>query len=404
MTLLRAIPRLLLTLTVLAAIAAMIYMARNYTASQIDAYEREGPGSGLVRNIDAPWRSFNPDNLENQILTFYLNLNRDTLESPLDPAGEPLPFEVALGETGLSVSERLQDIDLIGDASLFRLYMRLNKIDQRLEAGRFSISPAMNMPEIAEALQSARGEDVLVRIPEGARAEEVARILDDAGVIDAAGFIAAVRTGDTALLGLPDYELLGDKPPGVSFEGYLFPDTYRLPVNATASDVLRSMFANLENRMDDTLRAQIASGGLTMHQVLTLASIVEREAVLADERPLIASTYRNRLTDTCAGQVAGYLQADPTAQYAIGYDSELDTWWPTVETVEEYLAFNSPYNTYLYPGLPPGPIAGPSLASVEAVVFPADTVYCYFVASSGGAHVFATTGSEHEINIQTYQR
>ena len=357
-----------------------------------------------MRNTTAPWRNLNPDNLETQALEFYLNLNRQSIDSPVAPDASPVPFHVELGETGYSISERLQELGLIRDASLFRLYLRLNGLEHKLEAGDFTLSAAMTVPEIADALQSALSEDVVVRIPEGWRAEEIALLLEEQGVVSAADFMAAVRTGDTALLGLPDYPLLADKPPGVSFEGYLFPDTYRLPVGARASDVLRVMFETLELRVDDAMRAQIAASGLTFHQALTLASIIERETALADERPLIASTYRNRLGEICANEVAGYLGADPTAQYAMGYNAEQDTWWPTVETVEEYLEINSPYNTYLYPGLPPGPIASPGLASIEAAINPADPLYCYFVASSGGAHVFAQTGAEHQFNVQSYQR
>ena len=403
MSIFRSFSRLLLFLGTIAAIVIVAWLANRWTHTQATAYQREGTGSGLVRNVDAPWRNLNPDNLENQALQFYLNLNRQSIDAPVNPEGESVPFHVALGETGFSISERLQDLGLIRNASLFRLYMRLNNLDQKLEAGDFILSPAMSVPEIADALQSARAEDVLVRIPEGKRAEEIAHLLEDEGIVSAADFLAAVRTGDLALLDLSDYPLLRDKPPGLSFEGYLFPDTYRLPINATPSIVLQTMFETLEARVSDTLRADIAARGLTFHQALTLASIVERETALADERPLIASTYLNRLGETCANEVFGYLAADPTAQYAMGFDPDQQTWWPTVPNVEDYLQINSPYNTYLYPGLPPGPIDSPGLASIEAVAQPADTAYCYFVASSGGAHVFAQTGAEHELNVRTFQ-
>lgn len=401
---LRFLPRAVFFLTVVVALGLIGRTAAEWTRDQVTAYEREGAEAGLVRFVDAPWRTLRPDNLETQVLQFYLNLRRNDIERPVDPNGTPVAFHVDFGETGFEISERLENLGLIRDAALFRLYMRLNGIDQQLEAGDFLLSPAMTMPEIAEALQSARAEDILVRIPEGRRAEEVAQILEENGVVGAAEFLASVRTGDLALLGLPDYPLLRDKPAGLSFEGYLFPDTYRFPVAATSAQVLRIFFDNLEARVNDNLRQQIAASGMTFHQVLTLASIVEREAALAAERPLIASTYRNRLGEKCARETFGYLQADPTAQYAMGYSIEQQTWWPTVEKVEDYQQFNSPYNTYLYPGLPPGPIAGPSLASIEAVVNPADTNYCYFVASSGGAHVFAETGAEHQLNVQTYGR
>lgn len=404
MTILRTIPRLFIFVVAIAAVGAVAWLANEYTQVQSQAFVSEGSTSGLVRNLDAPWRTLNPDNIENQALQFYLSINRESIEQPVDLNGENVRFHVDFGETGFGISERLQDLGLIRDASIFRLYMRLNGIEQSLEAGDFVLSPAMSAPEIAEALQSAQREDILVRIPEGRRAEEIARLLDDEGVLDAAEFLAAVRTGDLSLLSLPEYELLVDKPPGVSFEGYLYPETYRFPVNASPSDVLRIMFDTLELRVGEEMRQQLAAGGLTFHQVLTLASIIEREAALADERPIIASTYRNRLGETCADEVFGLLAADPTAQYAMGFDAEKDSWWPTVETVEEYLEINSPYNTYLYAGLPPGPIDSPSLASIQAALYPASTTYCYFVASSGGAHVFSESGAQHQLNVETYQR
>lgn len=403
MNLIRYFMRFLIFVAVLLVIAATAWLARGWTQAQAQAYQEEGSGSKLVRYVDAPWRTLNPDTIEEQVLSFYLNLNRAALEQPTDPAGQPVPFHVDLGETAYSISERLQDLGLIRSASIFRLYMRLNGIDLKLEAGDFQLSPAMTAIDIAETLQNARGEDVLVRIPEGRRAEEIARLLEDEGIVSAADFLAAVRTGDTVLLGLGDYPLLQDKPAGLSFEGYLFPDTYRLPVQATPSDILRIMFDNLEEKVTEEMRAQMAASGRNFHQVLTLASIVEREAALPEERPLIASTYINRLGETCANEVFGYLAADPTAQYAMGYDPQQETWWPTVPDVKDYLEINSPYNTYLYPGLPPGPIDSPGLASIEAAIYPASTEYCYFVASSGGAHVFAKTGAEHQLNVQSYQ-
>lgn len=399
----KTFPRFLLFTGVIASLIVIGVVARAWTLSQSVAYLQEGPESGLVRHANATWKTLNPDNFETQALQFYLNMNHDAIYTPVDPEGKPVKFHISLGETGRSVSERLQNRGLIHDASLFRLYLRLNNLEQKLEAGDFILSPAMNAPQIAEALQQARREDLLVRIPEGRRAEEIAQVLEEAGVIDAADFLAAVRTGDPDLLGLDDYPLLQDKPPGASFEGYLFPDTYRFPVGASPADILGQMFGNLEDKIEQKDRDQIAASGRTFYQTLILGSIVEREAARDDERPIIASTYLNRLGPTCEKEVFGYLAADPTVQYAMGYDPEQKTWWPIVPSVEDYLKVNSPYNTYLYPGLPPGPIANPGLASIKAAIYPAQTTYCYFVASGDGGHVFSETGAQHELNVQTNQ-
>jgi UPF0755 protein len=140
-----------------------------------------------------------------------------------------------------------------------------------------------------------------------------------------------------------------------------------------------------------------AAQGLTFYQVLTTASIVEREAVVPDERPTIASVYLNRI------QQEMYLQADPTVQYAMGYQPDSGQWWKTPVTLEEYQNVNSPYNTYLNPGLPPGPICSPGAKSIDAVLQPAQTSYLFFVARGDGSHVFAETYEEHERNVEVFQ-
>jgi len=137
--------------------------------------------------------------------------------------------------------------------------------------------------------------------------------------------------------------------------------------------------------------------GLTLYDVLTLASIVEREAVVPEERPLIATVYLNRV------QQGMYLNADPTVQYAMGYQPETGQWWKTPVTLEEYENVNSPFNTYLYPGLPPGPIASPGASSIMAVLQPAQTSYLYFLGRGDGSHIFAETYEEHQRNLEIYQ-
>jgi UPF0755 protein len=194
-----------------------------------------------------------------------------------------------------------------------------------------------------------------------------------------------------------DHPLLADRPAGASLEGYLFPDTYRLPAQATPEDLLTRMLDNMQGRLPIGWEGMGSAQGLTFYELLTVASIVEREAVVPEERPTIASVYLNRL------QEGMYLQADPTVQYAMGYQPETGQWWKTPVTLEEYENVNSPYNTYLYPGLPPGPICSPGADSILAVLQPAQTPYLFFVARGDGSHVFAETLEEHERNIQLYQ-
>ncbi|MBI3959330.1 MAG: endolytic transglycosylase MltG, partial [Chloroflexi bacterium] len=179
------------------------------------------------------------------------------------------------------------------------------------------------------------------------------------------------------------------------------PDTYRFPVNASTPDLILAAFLNnFENRVGSD-RLIGGNSGLSGRDLINLAAIVEREAVQVDERPLIASVYVNRLNSNCVADVGGtYLQADPTVQYARGVAGN---WWWKPQTIEEYSQVVSPYNTYLNPGLPPGPIASPGLSAIEATRNPAQSVYCFFAATGeDGRHVFARTLAEHEQNLRIY--
>ncbi len=354
---------------------------------------------GLI-DPNAKEKALTPENIERKILALSLRMREDELALPAGENPRPRPFTINPGEPARFVAFRLEQEGFIRDASLFNLYLRVTGLDRRIEAGNFMLAETMTMPEIAEALQEARFEEVLVTLPEGLRAEEVAERLAEAYVLDSERFLTAVRQ-PRALDIFDEYDFLRDLPEGASLEGYLFPDTYRFPVNATTPEiVLRAFLDNFDAKVGAE-KLVGGSSGLSGHDLITLASIVEREAVQADERPLIASVYVNRLNGTCAAEVGGnYLQADPTVQYARG---TVGNWWWKPQSVEEYAQVLSPYNTYLNPGLPPGPIASPGLSAIEATRNPAQTSYCFFVATGeDGRHVFAQTLAEHERNLQIY--
>ncbi len=199
------------------------------------------------------------------------------------------------------------------------------------------------------------------------------------------------------------HPLLADRPAGQSYEGYLFPGTYYLLDNTTPTELIQLMLDSMARHLPPNYQELAQQQGLTFYEVLTVASIVEREAALDSERPLIASVYLNRLRGKGDTRL---LQADPTVQYAMGYQEAANQWWKSPVALEEYSGVDSPYNTYLYPGLPPGPIASPSLESIEAVLQPAQTDYLFFVCASpgcsGGNHVFATSYDEHLQNVAAY--
>ena len=340
-----------------------------------------------------------PEYIEAQILAWNLRLKEDQLQIPASTEPRPRPFTINLGEPARFISARLAAAGFIRDAELFNLYLRVNRLDRNIEAGSFMLAESMTMPEIAQELQQARFEEVLVTIPEGFRAEEIAERLAENFVIDGERFLTAVRQPRNLSL-FDDYDFLQRLPVAASLEGYLFPDTYRFPVNVSEPEiVLASMLENFEKRVGtDGLIG--GSSGLSDYDLITLASIVEREAVQGDERPLIASVYLNRLNGACPDVGGRYLQADPTVQYAKGTTGN---WWWKPQTIEEYAEVQSLYNTYLNPGLPPGPIASPGLLAIEATKSPSQTVYCFFVATGDdGRHAFARTLAEHERNLAIY--
>jgi UPF0755 protein len=337
-----------------------------------------------------------PSSPEDYLIGFYLQFRRGDVTRPASDDSTPITFTVEPGETATIVAARLAEMGLIADSELFRLFLRYHNLDQSLEAGNYELRRNMTMVEIAEALQHARLEEVTVSIPEGWRAEQVAELLGRENIMDGSTFMAFVQGGGASLPDAP-YSILDEIPPGASLEGFLYPDTYRVPERATPADLVTRMLANMEGEVTPELRAQSADQGLTFYQVLIVASIVEREAVIAEERPLIASVYLNRVQGNM------FLGADPTVQYAMGFQPDSGQWWKTPVTLEEYENVISPYNTYLNRGLPPGPICSPGLESIKAVLEPADTDYIYFVARGDGYHVFAETSEEHEQNVLKYQ-
>lgn len=358
-------------------------------------YRNTADASSIVVAEGGPSIGRNPEDLEDFALNLWLQSRADEINTPLSDDPSPVPFIIEAGETAISVAQRLQEMGMISDAELFRRYLNYNGLDVTLEAGDYELRRNMNMVEIGQALQKAKFEEVVVTIPEGWRAEQVAEFLTEEEIMDGEAFLDVVHQGVAV-----EHPLLSDRPAGQTYEGYLFPDTYRLPAPAKPEDLIARMLDNLASKLPANTFDLATREGLTFYEVLTLASIVEREAAHNEERPIIASVYLNRLKP---GSPEPYLRADPTVQYAMGYQPETDQWWKTPVTLEEYSTVDNPYNTYLYLGLPPGPIASPGISSILAVLEPADTNYLYFVAFENGFHVFAETYAEHEQNVATYQ-
>jgi UPF0755 protein len=320
-----------------------------------------------------------------------------------DEIGRPVTIEVTAEDDTGSVADKLSDADLIRFSPYFESRMRFT--GRELQPGIYTLRIGMSVPEIIDVIsvaddggdeaaaeaQQPQSQAFDVTFVEGQRKEQNAVVLQDSGMSEGAQAYLDAASSVENFRG--SYPILDDAPQGASLEGYLFPDTYTVGSNAGAADVIGLQLSNLEAQFTPEMRQQAADAGLSIYQVITLASIVEREAVLPEERPIIAAVYLNRLATN-----EMTLDADPTLQYAVGTAEE---WWPKLNTQLIEQAKGSPYNTYVNQGLPPGPIANPGFASLQAVLQPADVDYLFFVAlaDGSGAHVFATTYEEHIVNL-----
>jgi len=378
--LVRGVIRWGLTLVVLLAAVAVVVFGGRYLLS-----------GGTAQEVEA--EAVQMSSVERALIGVYLNLRKNVIESPASSDSTAVVFAINPGETAATISPRLQREGLVADSQLFLYLVRYRGVDARLEAGEYELRPNMTMDEIIDTLQHGRLRDVTVTIPEGRRAEEVAALLEEAGVVDGEVFMALVRGGSA------DYDFLSDRPVDApaTLEGFLFPETYRIPVGYDAMQILDLMLGTFGERFSSEMRQAATDKGMTVHQVVTLASIVEREAVVAEERPIIANVYLNRL------EQGMYLQSDPTVQYSLGYQEDTGQWWKIPMSLEEDVPVDSPYNTYMYPDLPPGPICSPGLASIQAVLEPAETTYLFFFSKFDGSHAFAETYEEHLRNQELYQ-
>ena len=319
------------------------------------------------------------------------------LDQPASTSEErprPVEFEVQSGESADEIARRLEQAGLIRNAMSFSLISRLRAADTALEAGVFYLSPDMPVSVILAELGQGRSRTIRVTLREGLRIAEVADELAANSITDRDSFVY-LATGNAKWV-----EDVTGRPPGSGLEGYLFPDTYDFELDQPAEAIIEQLIQNFLIRFDEDLQEQASEIGRSVHEVVTLASIVEKEAVLPAERPIIAAVFLNRLEQSIP------LGADPTTQYAlVGDDILRDNYWK-IELTADDLNNPSPYNTRLSSntGLPPGPICSPGLDSILAVLMPADTDALYFVARPDGSHAFARTLEEHNMNVRRYQR
>jgi UPF0755 protein len=312
------------------------------------------------------------------------------------PESEPVSVSVEENAAVQDIGDTLEEEGVIDSAIQFRVLAELLGYDRMLQAGEYEFDPGTPALEVVYRMRRGIVSPLFVTVVEGWRLEEVADALDEQGVISREEFLEAAVAGNFDL----DFDFLRRLGSATPLEGYLFPATYFYRRDDSAEDVIQQMLQAVDENFTGDLRSQALDRGLTMHAVLTLASIIEREAKVPEERPIMAQVFLKR------GRLGIPLEADPTVQYALVDDPESVTkfgYWKAQLTSDD-LELDSPYNTYRVPGLPPTPIAAPRLDSIIAVIEPADTNYLYFVAKPDGSHAFAETLEEHQRNIEEYLR
>ncbi|MGE0444604.1 MAG: endolytic transglycosylase MltG [Vicinamibacterales bacterium] len=298
-------------------------------------------------------------------------------------AAEEQFVEIPSGSSTADIARRLSAAGVIDDETSFRTALWWSGQARSLKAGEYRFTEPSSPLQVIDRL--ARGDVFTRRItfPEGLTILDMARLYEQREFGTAAEFVEAAA----------DETLIADlDPQATDLEGYLFPETYALPRGTPASRLVAAMVDRFKATYTAPLREQAAAQGFTTRQVVALASLIEKETGQAEERPLVAAVYRNRL------EIGMGMQADPTVVYALQQAGRYDG-----NIRREDLQFDSPYNTYRYAGLPPGPIAAPGKASLEAALAPADVPYLYFVSRNDGSHVFSTTLAEHNRNVQRYQ-
>jgi UPF0755 protein len=300
--------------------------------------------------------------------------------SPVLEKGNDKIVTIKEGMRLKEISGMLEKDGLIKNSTVFILWAKIKGSSRMIKAGEYRLNPAMSAGRIMEML--TRGEIVahVVTIPEGFSIKQIADVLSSSGIIDREKFL--MYTGQNGIE--KNYGL-----EGTGLEGYLYPDTYRFALGLNARSIVDNMIRRFKEIITP-FRARIAESGMSLHEIITLASIVEKETGKADERPLIASVFLNRLRRNMR------LESDPTVIYGIkNFSGNLK---------KTDLTTYSPYNTYVIRGLPPGPIANPGLDSIKAVLYPAKTKYLYFVSKNDGSHYFSDNLREHNRAVYIYQK
>jgi UPF0755 protein len=323
--------------------------------------------------------------LDRLSLSLKLLMNQEVLIDAVYPGGDPVSISIESGEPVVEIAARMEATGLIDDADAWVAYLVYSGLDTQLQAGSYRLSPALSPVGIARYMQDPRSHEIFFSILPGWRLEEIAASLPSSGLaITPEDFLTI--TSSTGVSNLD-----GRLPAALSsLEGYLMPGDYTITHGATITELLPLILGHFFGMVDGDLIQAYTGQGLNLEQAVILASVAEREAIVDDEMPLIASVFLNRLASGMS------LESDPTVQYAVGYDNLSASWWK-VPLDSGDLSINSPYNTYLYNGLPPGPICNPGAQALQAIAHPEYSRYLFFRAACDGSgrHNFSETYSEH---------
>ncbi|HUF47869.1 MAG TPA: endolytic transglycosylase MltG [Vicinamibacterales bacterium] len=291
--------------------------------------------------------------------------------------------DVPAGAGPIAIGSRLVAAGVVPDVWTFRLAARLEGVDRRLQAGEYHFTAPASPRDVVQRIAAGDVYTRPVTFPEGLTVAQLADVFAEAGLGQRADFLAAA--GNASFVAHLD-------PDARDLEGYLFPDTYPLRRHVTAREVVSAMVGGFERAFDATLREAARAQALTVREVVTLASLIEKETARAEELTQVSAVFRNRL------RIGMPMQCDPTVIYAL---MRAGRWNGNIRRAD--LQIDDPYNTYRYRGLPPGPIAAPGRGALAAALAPADVTYLYFVSRNDGTHVFASTLAEHNRNVARWQ-
>ena len=302
------------------------------------------------------------------------------INTPAGTDANALIFTISQGQNLNTISQNLKNEGLITDPFRFKLYARLKKAATRIKAGEYQLAPNLTPDRILALLISGKVKLYKFTIPEGLNMEEISILAQKAGLCKQEEFLSLCR----------DIDFINQlNVPGLTLEGYLYPDTYLFPKNTNCRSLIKKMTTTFHTTFNSKWQARAQELGYSMHEIVTLASIIEEETGDASERPLIASVFHNRLKKNMR------LESDPTVIYGV------DDYHGRIRY--KHLRRKTPYNTYKIKGLPPGPIANPGAKALEAALYPAQSDYLFFVSKNDTTHKFSTNLRDHNKAVKKYQ-